>query len=248
MPVKTWLFSDSPHKCVWIKPEFGSLVLPVLTGALKRFGRCNFWEAVYVGTWTRRVCVVHCVPCTVLCTLCTNFILKFILDAKFIDISFSSIDIPIHCAGRRHCYLNCQVYNTEEMQMKIHICILQSSNVNTASLNLVQCMNGVNTPKNRSAYQCGSCSRLVHSWRCVTMCPWTRTVQPKPKILEWEKTWNKKRWKPFNWTFLPFFRMGDQKPNVMFVLGGPGAGKGTQCARLVIFILNILNNELRTVF
>ena len=27
--------------------------------------------------------------------------------------------------------------------------------------------------------------------------------------------------------------MGDGKPNVMFVLGGPGAGKGTQCARLV---------------
>ena len=27
--------------------------------------------------------------------------------------------------------------------------------------------------------------------------------------------------------------MGDAKPNVMFVLGGPGAGKGTQCARLV---------------
>ena len=27
------------------------------------------------------------------------------------------------------------------------------------------------------------------------------------------------------------YRMGDGKPNVMFVLGGPGAGKGTQCAR-----------------
>merc|ERR550532_2028564 len=27
--------------------------------------------------------------------------------------------------------------------------------------------------------------------------------------------------------------MGDAKPNVMFVLGGPGAGKGTQCARIV---------------
>ena len=31
------------------------------------------------------------------------------------------------------------------------------------------------------------------------------------------------------------FRMGDGKPNVMFVLGGPGAGKGTQCARSARF-------------
>ena len=31
------------------------------------------------------------------------------------------------------------------------------------------------------------------------------------------------------------YRMGDGKPNVMFVLGGPGAGKGTQCARSARF-------------
>ena len=38
--------------------------------------------------------------------------------------------------------------------------------------------------------------------------------------------------------------MGDAKPNVMFVLGGPGAGKGTQCARLV---LSCPGNECKTV-
>merc|ERR1712013_798913 len=29
------------------------------------------------------------------------------------------------------------------------------------------------------------------------------------------------------------FKMADGKPNVMEVLGGPGAGKGTQCAKIV---------------
>ena len=33
--------------------------------------------------------------------------------------------------------------------------------------------------------------------------------------------------------------MGDGKPNVMFVLGGPGAGKGTQCARLFFTALTM---------
>lgn len=34
--------------------------------------------------------------------------------------------------------------------------------------------------------------------------------------------------------FKKFFRMGDVlKPQVVFVLGGPGAGKGTQCANIV---------------
>ena len=42
--------------------------------------------------------------------------------------------------------------------------------------------------------------------------------------------------------------MGDAKPNVMFVLGGPGAGKGTQCARLVFIpALMCMTNECKTV-
>jgi len=37
--------------------------------------------------------------------------------------------------------------------------------------------------------------------------------------------------------------LNEKKPNVMFVLGGPGAGKGTQCYKIVeVSIRNIEKN------
>jgi UMP-CMP kinase len=42
------------------------------------------------------------------------------------------------------------------------------------------------------------------------------------------------------------------KPNVVFVLGGPGAGKGTQCEKIVqvllIFIISNKNFFLNVIF
>ena len=82
---------------------------------------------------------------------------------------------------------------------------------------------------------CASCSRLVHSWRCVTMSLKPRQYRLRGRWEEWEKKWTISQRNDGNLQIRYFFlfRMGDAKPNVMFVLGGPGAGKGTQCARLV---------------
>ena len=87
----------------------------------------------------------------------------------------------IHYTGKS-CYLSSQITTLRNCNWKcilIYLHTLVKQSQHSLSLNLVQCMNGVNITKSRSAYQC-PCEAVhdLFTADAVSRCPWTQAVQP----------------------------------------------------------------------